>query len=102
MNFTNNNIIATYEPKYGEIPLDGYLVNVAIPAFPDISRKFNEFYLDFIVLDGLKLSTRFYIYTDRLYRIFDLPEVLTANHTFHFKEDSVGNYVVDWKQNYDA
>jgi len=58
--------------------------------------------LNFIVLDGLKLETDFYVFGNWEQKIEGLPSMVIEDMTFHFHEDLDGNYDVDWKSNYNA
>lgn len=94
-NATVNNIIATFEREYGDPPSYNYDLNVFIPERPAEGFDFNEFYLNFIILDGVTLNVRFFLKERPTVEIENLRALLTVDCTYHFYENSNGEYTVN-------
>ena len=93
VNFNVNNILVEHDLVYGESEKKTFNLSVYIPVSPDRAAEFNEFYLNFIFWNA-DVNTSFRLLDQYKTPIPNLPSHISQNMSFHFYEDSSGNYTV--------
>ena len=100
-NFRHNTVVACspYDPYSASNIFDSLTINTVIPSTVDSYNKFNEFYVQYVPLNGAILTLKFWIGSDDVDKRYQIDQLTLIDVqrpvTYHFYQLS-NDYKVDF------